>query len=199
LTAAIRRILLSDKEQILAQAPSYGARGLQRIIALPEAATQSFVIGDFLILDPTYGRVGQAAAPGSRVVATSGAQTGRIVGRAMQNASGKTGKLVDVMIAEPHTEFLLPCYYTGGGSAVPDTNLIGKQFELLHVDAAVDYYAVDLEHNTAVKCKVTDMYIPDHTGWDPTLPGFPTEVSATQYGQVWVEFMSAHTIYGGGV
>jgi hypothetical protein len=183
------------------QAPAYGSRGKQRTLALPEAATQTFIKGDFLTID-SNGRVQQAVAAGSRLGATSGAITNRIVGRAEVNASGTTGRFVSVMIAEPGTEFLLPVDHATPSSAVPNTNLVGKQFELKHVTAVspnAAYYAVSLDNNTNVKEKVSDMYTPDHDGYDPTLPGIATAASTVQYGKVWVEFMDEHCIFGGGV
>lgn len=182
----------------MAQAPSYGARGLQRVVALPEAASQSFKIGDFLTIDSTFGRVMQGMTVNTSLGGTTGGSTDfRIVGRAMQNATGVTGKMVDVMIAEPHTEFLLPVYHGTAASAVPDTNLIGKGFELRYVGGTPNYFAADIEHTTNRKLKVIDMYIPDHTGWDPTVPGFPTQASTTRYGQVWCTFIDEQTVLTG--
>ena len=181
----------------MAQAPSYGARGLQRIVALPEAATQSFKIGDFLTLD-SNGRLQQALTAGNNFAgSSSGTTTNRIVGRAMQSATGVTGKMVDVMIAEPHTEFLLPVYHGTPSSAVPNTNLVGKGFEVRYASGTTPFFAVDISANTNSKVKVTDMYIPDHTGWDPTVPGFPTAASTTQYGQVWCTFIDEQTALTG--
>jgi hypothetical protein len=184
----------------LAQAPSYGARGLQRVVALPESTNQTFKIGDFLTLDAN-GRVQQKLTTGSNLgSAAAGAVTDyRVVGRAMQSGTNSStgGKMVDVMIAEPHTEFLLPLYHGTPASAVPSTALIGLGFELRYVAGSPNYFAIDVSATTNRKMKITDMYIPDHTGWDPSLPGFPTAVSTTQYGQVWCTFIDEQTALTG--
>jgi hypothetical protein len=183
----------------LAQAPSYGARGLQRVVALPEAANQTYKIGDFLTLDSS-GRLTQGLSTGSNFGASSsGTTANRIVGRAMQNGSNSStgGKMADVMIAEPHTEFLLPVYHGTPASAVPKTDYIGLGFEIRYVSGSPNFFAVDVSASTNRKLKVTDMYIPDHTGWDPTVPGFPTAASTTQYGQVWCTFIDEQTALSG--
>ena len=186
----------------MAQAPSYGARGLQRIIALPEGTSQSFKIGDFLVFDSsgTSGRVVQEVAAGSNFVAgTANQPHHRVIGRALQNATGVAGKLVEIIIAEPGTEFLLPVYHTTATSAVPDTAQLGKSFELKYVSGSPNYFAIDLQASgtSAAKVKVTDMYIPDHSGYDPNVPGYPTHNSATQYGQVWCTFIDEQTALTG--
>lgn len=182
----------------MAQAPSFGARGLQRVVALPEASGQSFKIGDFLTLEDGTGRVKQGLSANSNIGASSsGTTANRIVGRAMQNATQTTGKMIDVMIAEPMTEFLLPVYHGTPSSAIPSTGQIGSGYELRYASGSPNFFAVDVSAATNRKVKVTDMYIPDHTGWDPTVPGFPTADSTTQYGQVWCVFIDEQTALTG--
>ena len=181
----------------MAQSPSYQFRGLARTVALPEASTQTFKIGDFLTLD-SNGRVQQALSAGTNAGASSaGTTTNRIVGRAMQNATGTTGKLVSVILAEPQTEFLVPVYHGTPSSAVPNTNLIGKGFELRYASGTPNFFAVDISASTNPKVKITDIYPPDHTGYDPSVPGYPTAASTTQYGQVWVTFIDEQTALTG--
>lgn len=171
----------------MAQTIEYTVSGNKEFGNLPEAASQTFVHGDFLILD-SNGRAQVAVAAGSRVGASSsGATTNRIVGQAMHAASGTTGRQVQFVKAKPGTRFLMPVHHATAASAVPNTNQVGKVYELIHVNADIDYWAVSLDNTTNVKVKVVEMFPDDHTGWDGR--GYPTAASTTQYGRVWVEFI----------
>jgi hypothetical protein len=182
----------------MAQAYSPLARGLMNIMSLPEAASQTYAIGDWLILD-SNGRLQQAAAAGASVAASSGVRTNKIVGRAVDAASGTTGKMRNFMVAEPGTHFALPFYHATPGTAVPSTANNGIQYGLIHVDATVDYYGVDVAGTTDVKLKQVDVVLEDHTAWNPGSQTLATAASTTQYGLVWCEFLSEHCIFGGGV
>lgn len=86
-------------------APTYRCKGDPLIIALPEAAGQTFVKGDFLTF--TGGRVQKAHAAGTE--STAGARgTGTMyVGIAEEDASGVTDTLIRVVIADTRTQFKL--------------------------------------------------------------------------------------------
>lgn len=169
------------------QAPAYGSRGKQRIVALPEAASQTFKKGDFLTLDAN-GRVQQALSAGNNVGGISVNATGnRIVGRAEADASGTTGKLAPVM-TPGGTQFELPVYNPTPASAVPSTAQIGKQYDLRYATGSPkNFWAVDISSTANPKLKIVDMLAAYHTGWDGA--GYPTAASTTQYGNVWVEFL----------
>lgn len=175
----------------MAQMPSFGARGKKRIVELPEAASQTFKKGDFLTLDGN-GRVQQALSAGNNFGLTTAATNNlasRIVGRAEADASGVTGRFVPVMVAEPGTQFSLPVWHATPSSAVPNTNLHGKSFEVRYASGTPNYFALDLSATSYPKARVVEM-VPGpagHDGFDGQ--GYPTAASTVQYGNVLVEFL----------
>lgn len=68
-----------------------------KIRHFPEAASQTFVRGDVLIMD--------AASTENRVKVAANQATARIVGVAAADASGVTGAMVPVWLAVPEAEF----------------------------------------------------------------------------------------------
>ena len=185
----------------MAQYPYPGASGMQQVRAFAEAASQTFIAGDFVGVD-SNGRAQQLVAAGSSLGATSGAITNRVLGRATDPASGTTGRLIDVCLAEGKTYFKLPIYSATPGNSVANTNLLGKQYGIRHVAATgafPAYYAVNVDDPTNVKCKIVDFVLEDMSTFQTNPPAIPTAASTTpQTAYVWVEFMEAHTIFGGG-
>ena len=184
----------------MAQTRTYGARGKLQVRAYPEAASQSFKKGDFLTVD-SNGRAQLAAAAGSSVGATTATLNNlanRIIGRAEADASGTTGKMLPVLLVEG-SEFLLPVWHGTPSSAVPNTNQIGKTYELKYVSGSPNYWAIDISATTNPKFKITDMQpgALGHDGWDGS--GYPTAASTVQYGVVWGTFIDDFSAAGDGV
>lgn len=167
----------------------YGiARGIQRVQFVPEAASQSFKKGHILTLNSS-GQCQRHATSGNRAGAASGI-TLRPIGIALADASGTANTPIPVIVAEPGTQFLLPCHHATAASAVPNQANIGSNYEIIHVAAGYD--AVSLDNTTNTKVKIVGMHTDDYPGW-------PTgSASAEQYGAVWVEFLYAQCGLGAG-
>lgn len=88
-------------------------RGKYKIASFPEAATQTFVVGDFVGID-SDGRVAIAVAAGSGLDSTGV----NVIGRARQAASGTTDTMIECEVATEETEYALPTYHATPASAV---------------------------------------------------------------------------------
>lgn len=79
----------------------------------PEAASQSFVAGDFVTVNSS-GQVAIAATAGNALASTGD----RLIGVANEAASGTTNNYVEIEVFTEDTRFTLPVYHATPASAV---------------------------------------------------------------------------------
>lgn len=93
----------------------------------PEAASQSFTQGDFVAID-SAGRVTIAATAGNTLASTGN----RLIGRAMEPASGTTDHYVDVEVFTEDTRITLPVYHATPASAVTAETTVDTECVLIN-------------------------------------------------------------------
>lgn len=86
---------------------------------LPEKASESFKIGQFVKLDLTTGRI-EACASDDIVC----------VGIAAKDASGTVDTKCPVILALPETNFAVSCYHATPSSAITAQTQVGNKYEL---------------------------------------------------------------------
>ena len=175
------------------QTKATGVRGSVMIMTWPIAPSpaQSFKQFDFVITDANAAAIGGAAL-GSRIAGTSGT-TSRVLGRATTDALDENGTQrtqVNIIVAQPGTEFEMPLDHATPASAVavPTTGQLLTSFEVKNVNTNGGYYAVSLDNTTNIKCQIKDYNTEDLPTWPSA-----TTTGTTQYPRVWVEFLPAHS------
>ena len=88
-------------------------RGNSLTMRFPEAASQTFVVGDFVLIN-SGGQVAIAATAGNSLDSTGS----NLIGRAREAASGTTNTLIECEVCTADTEYLLPAYHATPASAV---------------------------------------------------------------------------------
>jgi hypothetical protein len=176
------------------QANALDVRGFQRFARIPVATSQTIKQGDILLLNSS-GYAIQGCAAGSRLpVAVSGAQTGRVLGRATEDittGASVTTERVGVIIAEPGTQFAMPCYHATEDTRRPALANLGLPFEVIRVNDDPDYYAVSLDNTTNKKVKIVEMFEEDYQD-------YPQDSTGIVDGRVWVEFLLNQCALAGG-
>jgi hypothetical protein len=175
---------------------SYNTRGFQRTELLPVKASGSFKKGQFLIFNSGVDR---HAASDANLGATG--NTTRIVGMALEDSTRDDGSakgVVEVMIAEPGTQFLLPLYHATPASAVATpASQLGRSFELRNVGGNYDAIALDATTNT--KLKIVGYATEEYPTWPGRITDTAGSVTAgtTQYANAWVEVLGSATCLSG--
>lgn len=148
------------------------------VVYVPEAASQSFKAGDFVNL--SSGKAQAIVAAGNNLGSGD-----KIFGRAMQDATGTTDNIIQVLLVTPDTEFLLPIYHGTVASAVAAAGQLGTAYELRN-DSSLGYcVAIDATSNT--KVAVTNFYEPALASSSGTRRTFSGETN----GLIWVSVLAA--------
>lgn len=175
----------------MAQAIGRLARGLMRTEMLPAKSSASFKAGHMLIWN---NGVDRHSASDANLGATG--STTRIVGMALNDSTRKDGPsfaMIDVMVAEPGTQFSMPIYHGTPASAVATPNgQIGTAYELRNVGG--NYDSVDVSATTNTKCIIVGYDETEYPLW-PASRGSTTQglttAGTTQYPNAWIEFVSS--------
>lgn len=145
-------------------------RGDWKIQYFPEAASQSFVVGDILTIDAS-GQISIGSAADSDLTSAGD----DIVGIAGEAASGTTNNYVKVLVpVDFGSQVLLPVEHATAASAVTAEAQVGDTLVLSH-EGGVWAAAIDTTSNPVIK--VMDIASDYAVG--------------TQYGRVWVSFIAS--------
>jgi hypothetical protein len=193
---------------------------------IPIAASQTFKEGDWIAVNSSgQGILAVASGNGSstngQVPAWSGGATtitNLIVGRAIEDAQPQSGdptilpnpKLyVEVIVAEPGTQFLMPLYHATPGSAYPNPNLIGTQCGLWNLNGSTATFATGtnvptnlwvarIDSTTVAQLNIVDFDPTDYPSWpDIGQTAAPSSGTQSQYCGTWVEFLGGTTLLSG--
>lgn len=117
-----------------------------RVRHFPEAASQTFLRGDILIMD--------AASTENRVKISADQPTARIVGVAGADASGVTGTMIPVYLADVQAEFLI----TGKSGQAMDFTDLGVGLAVLRDATNKIWYVdnTDTSHDAVVPVKINE-------------------------------------------
>jgi hypothetical protein len=168
---------------------------------------EKFYAGDFLKISTigTTGGVIRMVSSASAVEYDS--DDGFIVGMAMEDSHDDAGiqkKNVKVAVASPGALFKTCIYHPTASSAYPNADTqLGVNYEMWSLASSSNRkagWAINVEvGNTKLVARIAD-YVSEQYGnasgnW-PNVSAVAT-TSASQYGEVWIEFLAAQCAFGG--
>jgi hypothetical protein len=155
-------------------------------LVLQEAATQTFKAGDFVYL--ASNAVTAIVAPsGTYASAKADTGTNKIVGMALDDATGTTGSNIRVVLATEDVEFEFNIAHDTTASAITAATQVGQTMELLNLQLAAG--VVDGEgYALPVATRATAVAMDDTTDGDVVITAVPK--AGVLLGKVWGKIAS---------
>lgn len=125
--------------------PTYRCKGDPLIIHFPEAASQTFVKGDFVTL--SSGKVARLLAAGNHTTAGDRGTGTMILGIALADATGVTDTDVPVVVADCRTDFKLQLCTTDAAQAFAQSQ-VGTPYALRTI-STTGYWGVNVNVTAA--------------------------------------------------
>lgn len=150
--------------------------GPAKVALYPEAPSQTFKRGDFVKLNGS-GQVEIAKASNSTYATGLLTSATGVLGMVPNDATGVTGNVTTVVLADGNTEFLLPVAHATTVSALTADSQVGAVYQLVHHVNGDAAWGVAIDNTSTPMVAVQEID--------------PTNAVGVQYGTVWTKVLPA--------